>query len=102
MLNYCQCQLELGEYYEVLEHTTDLLQKDNGEPTPKPDLRHAWLPRGTVLQDRVNAPADPFAMAQSSQRNTERCVPNWPEGCCKHAGKRRVPVLLEVGQCVEA
>uniref|UniRef100_A0A8C0GQN4 AIP/AIPL N-terminal FKBP-type PPIase domain-containing protein n=1 Tax=Chelonoidis abingdonii TaxID=106734 RepID=A0A8C0GQN4_CHEAB len=30
VLNYCQCQLELGEYYEVLEHTTDLLQKDNG------------------------------------------------------------------------
>ncbi|KAL8180947.1 UNVERIFIED_CONTAM: hypothetical protein K2H54_042893 [Gekko kuhli] len=29
VLNYCQCQLELGEYYEVLEHTTDLLQKDN-------------------------------------------------------------------------
>uniref|UniRef100_A0A674JW54 AIP/AIPL N-terminal FKBP-type PPIase domain-containing protein n=1 Tax=Terrapene triunguis TaxID=2587831 RepID=A0A674JW54_9SAUR len=30
VLNYCQCQLELGEYYEVLEHTTDLLQKNNG------------------------------------------------------------------------
>ncbi|XP_061454767.1 aryl-hydrocarbon-interacting protein-like 1 [Rhineura floridana] len=29
VLNYCQCQLELGEYYEVLEHTTDLLQKNN-------------------------------------------------------------------------
>uniref|UniRef100_A0A8C8SN04 AIP/AIPL N-terminal FKBP-type PPIase domain-containing protein n=1 Tax=Pelusios castaneus TaxID=367368 RepID=A0A8C8SN04_9SAUR len=28
VLNYCQCQLELGEYYEVLEHTTDLLQKN--------------------------------------------------------------------------
>ncbi|NXE54757.1 AIPL1 protein, partial [Casuarius casuarius] len=30
VLNYCQCQLELGEYYEVLEHTTELLQKHNG------------------------------------------------------------------------
>uniref|UniRef100_A0A8D2L6U8 AIP/AIPL N-terminal FKBP-type PPIase domain-containing protein n=1 Tax=Varanus komodoensis TaxID=61221 RepID=A0A8D2L6U8_VARKO len=29
VLNYCQCQLELGEYYEVLEHTTDLLQKNS-------------------------------------------------------------------------
>ncbi|OPJ89597.1 aryl-hydrocarbon-interacting protein-like 1 [Patagioenas fasciata monilis] len=32
VLNYCQCQLELGEYYEVLEHTTELLQKHNGSP----------------------------------------------------------------------
>ncbi|NXA45837.1 AIPL1 protein, partial [Nothocercus julius] len=30
VLNYCQCQLELGEYYEVLEHTTELLQKHHG------------------------------------------------------------------------
>ncbi|XP_019376754.1 PREDICTED: uncharacterized protein LOC109300531 [Gavialis gangeticus] len=29
MLNYCQCQLELGEYYEVLEHTTEILQKNH-------------------------------------------------------------------------
>ncbi|XP_072733473.1 aryl-hydrocarbon-interacting protein-like 1 [Ciconia boyciana] len=29
VLNYCQCQLELGEYYEVLEHTTELLRKHN-------------------------------------------------------------------------
>uniref|UniRef100_A0A8D3ATE0 Aryl hydrocarbon receptor interacting protein like 2 n=1 Tax=Scophthalmus maximus TaxID=52904 RepID=A0A8D3ATE0_SCOMX len=26
-LNYCQCMLELGEYYEVIEHTTELLEK---------------------------------------------------------------------------
>ncbi|KAE8285723.1 Aryl-hydrocarbon-interacting protein-like 1 [Larimichthys crocea] len=26
-LNYCQCMLELEEYYEVIEHTTDLLEK---------------------------------------------------------------------------
>uniref|UniRef100_A0A8B9TT63 AIP/AIPL N-terminal FKBP-type PPIase domain-containing protein n=1 Tax=Anas platyrhynchos TaxID=8839 RepID=A0A8B9TT63_ANAPL len=32
VLNYCQCQLELGEYYEVLEHTTELLQKHKGTP----------------------------------------------------------------------
>ncbi|NXC17866.1 AIPL1 protein, partial [Corythaeola cristata] len=31
VLNYCQCQLELGEYYEVLEHTTELLQKHNAD-----------------------------------------------------------------------
>ncbi|XP_069062325.1 aryl-hydrocarbon-interacting protein-like 1 isoform X2 [Pleurodeles waltl] len=27
VLNYCQCQLELREYYEVLEHTTEILHK---------------------------------------------------------------------------
>ncbi|TNN72739.1 Aryl-hydrocarbon-interacting protein-like 1 [Liparis tanakae] len=26
-LNYCQCMLELEEYYEVIEHTTELLEK---------------------------------------------------------------------------
>ncbi|XP_069469126.1 aryl-hydrocarbon-interacting protein-like 1 [Ambystoma mexicanum] len=29
VLNYCQCQLELGEYYEVLQHTTEILHKHN-------------------------------------------------------------------------
>ncbi|TKS72201.1 AH receptor-interacting protein [Collichthys lucidus] len=29
-LNYCQCMLELEEYYEVIEHTTDLLEKHKG------------------------------------------------------------------------
>uniref|UniRef100_A0A4W5QDJ0 Aryl hydrocarbon receptor interacting protein like 2 n=1 Tax=Hucho hucho TaxID=62062 RepID=A0A4W5QDJ0_9TELE len=27
VLNYCQCMLELEEYYEVLEHTSDLIHK---------------------------------------------------------------------------
>ncbi|KAM9795125.1 aryl-hydrocarbon-interacting protein-like 1 [Neosynchiropus ocellatus] len=26
-LNYCQCMLEMEEYYEVIEHTTELLEK---------------------------------------------------------------------------
>ncbi|XP_068444817.1 aryl-hydrocarbon-interacting protein-like 1 [Clinocottus analis] len=26
-LNYCQCMLELEEYYDVIEHTTELLEK---------------------------------------------------------------------------
>ncbi|XP_039623584.1 aryl-hydrocarbon-interacting protein-like 1 [Polypterus senegalus] len=30
VLNYCQCMLELEEYYEVLEHTTELLLKHPG------------------------------------------------------------------------
>lgn len=29
-LNYCQCMLELEEYYEVIEHTTELLEKHTG------------------------------------------------------------------------
>ncbi|XP_047658530.1 aryl-hydrocarbon-interacting protein-like 1 isoform X2 [Tachysurus fulvidraco] len=27
VLNYCQCMLELEEYYEVIEHTTELIEK---------------------------------------------------------------------------
>lgn len=29
-LNYCQCMLELEEYYEVIEHTDELLEKHKG------------------------------------------------------------------------
>uniref|UniRef100_A0A8C2WRH8 Aryl hydrocarbon receptor interacting protein like 2 n=1 Tax=Cyclopterus lumpus TaxID=8103 RepID=A0A8C2WRH8_CYCLU len=29
-LNYCQCMLELEEYYEAIEHTTELLEKHKG------------------------------------------------------------------------
>lgn len=31
-LNYCQCMLELEEYYEVIEHTDELLHKHKGKP----------------------------------------------------------------------
>lgn len=30
-LNYCQCMLELEEYYEVIEHTTEILDKHKGK-----------------------------------------------------------------------
>lgn len=30
-LNYCQCMLELEEYYEVIEHMDELLEKHKGE-----------------------------------------------------------------------
>ncbi|XP_078535456.1 aryl-hydrocarbon-interacting protein-like 1 [Lissotriton helveticus] len=30
VLNYCQCLLKMDEYYEVLEHTTDLIQHHPG------------------------------------------------------------------------
>lgn len=30
-LNYCQCMLELEEFYEVIEHTTELLEKHKGK-----------------------------------------------------------------------
>lgn len=29
-LNYCQCMLELHEYYEVIEHASELLDKHKG------------------------------------------------------------------------
>lgn len=32
-LNYCQCMLELEEYYEVIEHTDELLEKHKGKRT---------------------------------------------------------------------
>lgn len=31
VLNYCQCMLELEEYYEVIEHTTELIEKHKGK-----------------------------------------------------------------------
>lgn len=30
-LNYCQCMLELEEYYEVIEHANELLDKNKGK-----------------------------------------------------------------------
>ncbi|XP_023675670.2 uncharacterized protein [Paramormyrops kingsleyae] len=43
VLNYCQCMLELQEYYEVLEHTTELLEKhkDNVKAYYKRAKAHA-------------------------------------------------------------
>lgn len=32
VLNYCQCMLELEEYYEVIKHTTELIEKHKGKP----------------------------------------------------------------------
>ncbi|KAM4702233.1 aryl-hydrocarbon-interacting protein-like 1 [Discoglossus pictus] len=39
VLNYCQCLLRMEEYYEVLEHTTDLIQHH-------PGLAKAYFIRG--------------------------------------------------------
>lgn len=33
VLNYCQCMLELEEYYEVIQHTTELIEKHKGKTT---------------------------------------------------------------------
>lgn len=49
VLNYCQCQLELGEYYEVLEHTTELLQKHNGTCALHPTPAVPMAPRDSIL-----------------------------------------------------
>uniref|UniRef100_A0A8D2L6G9 AIP/AIPL N-terminal FKBP-type PPIase domain-containing protein n=1 Tax=Varanus komodoensis TaxID=61221 RepID=A0A8D2L6G9_VARKO len=56
VLNYCQCQLELGEYYEVLEHTTDLLQKNS---------RHTG-----VRRSRGRGPGDSTGLWQVPQVST--------------------------------
>jgi hypothetical protein len=31
LLNYSQCKLFLGDYYAVIEHTTEVLKKDPGK-----------------------------------------------------------------------
>ena len=59
VLNYCQCQLELGEYYEVLEHTTELLQKHNGTRAlhPIPRCVHSpqrLCPLGPLIHDSTH------------------------------------------------
>ena len=36
LLNYCQCQLVQGQYYEVIEHCTSLLSKYEGEASSAP------------------------------------------------------------------
>ena len=36
LLNYCQCQLNQGQYYEVIEHCTSLLAKYEGTPPSAP------------------------------------------------------------------
>uniref|UniRef100_H3BBX0 Aryl hydrocarbon receptor interacting protein like 2 n=1 Tax=Latimeria chalumnae TaxID=7897 RepID=H3BBX0_LATCH len=43
VLNYCQCMLELGEYYEVLQHTSEILNKhtDNVKAYYKRAKAHA-------------------------------------------------------------
>uniref|UniRef100_A0A3Q1IV80 AIP/AIPL N-terminal FKBP-type PPIase domain-containing protein n=1 Tax=Anabas testudineus TaxID=64144 RepID=A0A3Q1IV80_ANATE len=40
-LNYCQCMLELEEYYEVIEHTTELLEKHKGKDCVKAYYKRA-------------------------------------------------------------
>lgn len=62
MLNYCQCQLELGEYYEVLEHTTELLQKHNGTHALHPTPALCPQPLGTLssgspIHDNAHPPS---------------------------------------------
>lgn len=42
-LNYCQCMLELGEYYEVIEHTTELLEKHKGNGVMRQNLKYVFL-----------------------------------------------------------
>lgn len=54
VLNYCQCQLELGEYYEVLEHTTELLQKHNGTCALHPN---PCCPHGSQGLHPLNPPS---------------------------------------------
>lgn len=43
-LNYCQCMLELEEYYEVIEHTDELLHKHKGKHALARSLARSLAP----------------------------------------------------------
>ena len=42
VLNYCQCMLELNEFYEVILHTSELLDKHKGIPLTPHTHTHAY------------------------------------------------------------
>ncbi|XP_052320427.1 AH receptor-interacting protein-like isoform X2 [Oncorhynchus keta] len=50
MLNYCQCQLIQGQYYEVLDHCSSILSKYEGEQR-EGLLQAGQGPRGCVERD---------------------------------------------------
>lgn len=39
-LNYCQCLLRMEEYYEVIEHTSDIVNQHPG--LDRWDMRSMW------------------------------------------------------------
>ena len=40
LLNFAQCKLSKKEYYPVIEHTTEVLESDPGEPMIDPALQY--------------------------------------------------------------
>lgn len=56
-LNYCQCMLELEEYYEVIEHMDELLEKHKGE----------CLLGGCTVQRETNLLAERASSAQNRE-----------------------------------
>ncbi|XP_050166645.1 aryl-hydrocarbon-interacting protein-like 1 [Myiozetetes cayanensis] len=82
VLNYCQCQLELGEYYEVLEHTTELLQKHNGtcalHPTPSCSKDSVlWIPQSWQCSSHVPLPVT-VPMSPASPRPLQNPCSSFP------------------------
>lgn len=52
-LNYCQCMLELEEYYEVIEHTDELLHKHKGNAARGMSIGRCgprWQMKGAALE----------------------------------------------------
>lgn len=41
-LNYCQCLLRMEEYYEVIEHTSDIVNQHPGSDRGDGDTRSVW------------------------------------------------------------
>lgn len=57
-LNYCQCMLELEEYYEVIEHTDELLHKHKGKAVRGMSIGRSgprWQMKGAALECRKHA-----------------------------------------------
>jgi len=68
LLNYSQCKLLLGEYYEVITHTTAVLEKDSNNV--KAVSRRATAPKACWNQDEAIADFKKAAELDPSLRKT--------------------------------
>ena len=65
-LNYCQCMLELEQYYEVIEHASELLGKHKGKTPSKrgtcwngKERGKPWLTGPPLLSSAVQCQRSP-------------------------------------------
>ncbi|XP_013771586.1 aryl-hydrocarbon-interacting protein-like 1 [Pundamilia nyererei] len=87
-LNYCQCMLELEEYYEVIEHMDELLQKHKVSR-----CLHEFLSATRLLIH----PFNPFAIeyVDCLQNKVDQQGEDWDS-----LEKVRLPLTLNFSQCM--